>query len=139
LAEIVMDQLELRLAKCRAVARAELMRHAFDRRAMVHLQFVASQHLPNRTVVLEAKTRLAELTPRQREIMELVVAGSPNKIIAANLRISQRTVESHRASIMKKTGANSLPALTRLALLIDGAGAQELLALTPIQHRPRRK
>jgi DNA-binding NarL/FixJ family response regulator len=64
-----------------------------------------------------ASTHFANLTPRQREIMELVLAGHPNKIIAADLGISQRTVENHRASIMKKTGAKSLPALVRLAMI----------------------
>ena len=59
---------------------------------------------------------LASLTARQRQIMEMVLAGQPSKIIAANLAISQRTVENHRASIMKKTASKSLPALARLAL-----------------------
>jgi two-component system CheB/CheR fusion protein len=63
-----------------------------------------------------AATHLADLTPRQREIMALVLAGAPSKNIAADLGISQRTVENHRASIMKKTGSKSLPALARLAL-----------------------
>jgi two-component system CheB/CheR fusion protein len=63
-----------------------------------------------------AANHIAGLTPRQRQIMELVLAGKPNKIVAADLRISQRTVENHRASIMKKTGSKSLPALARLAL-----------------------
>ena len=48
--------------------------------------------------------------------MTRVVAGQPSKNIAADLAISQRTVENHRASIMRKTGATSLPALARLAL-----------------------
>ena len=56
------------------------------------------------------------LTARQREIMELVVAGHPSKNIAADLRISQRTVENHRASIMRKTGSTSIPALVRFSL-----------------------
>jgi two-component system CheB/CheR fusion protein len=64
----------------------------------------------------EAATgHLATLTSRQRQIMEMVLAGHPSKNIAADLGISQRTVENHRASIMKKTGAKSLPALARLA------------------------
>jgi two-component system CheB/CheR fusion protein len=59
---------------------------------------------------------IANLTPRERSIMELVLAGHPSKNIAADLDISQRTVENHRASIMKKTGSKSIPALVRLVL-----------------------
>ena len=66
-----------------------------------------------------AATQVAELTPRQRQIMDLVLAGHPSKNIAADLGISRRTVETHRASIMKKTGARSLPALARLALAAE--------------------
>jgi two-component system CheB/CheR fusion protein len=63
-----------------------------------------------------AATRLAGLTTRQRQIMERVLAGHPNKNIAADLGISQRTVENHRAAIMHKSGSKSLPALVRLVL-----------------------
>jgi len=69
--------------------------------------------------------QLALLTPRQHQIMELVLAGHPSKNIAADLGISQRTVENHRASIMKKTGSTSLPALARLALAAAWEGADE--------------
>ncbi len=71
-----------------------------------------------------AATHLAGLTPRQREVMERVLGGQPSKNIAADLNISQRTVENHRAAIMKRTGSKSLPALARLALLASG-GAEE--------------
>ena len=64
----------------------------------------------------EAAASLAGLTGRQREVMAMVLAGHPSKNIAADLGISQRTVENHRASIMRKTGTRSLPALARLAL-----------------------
>jgi DNA-binding CsgD family transcriptional regulator len=73
-----------------------------------------------------AADHIAGLTPRQREVMELVLAGRPSKNIAAQLCISQRTVENHRASIMKKTGSKSLPALTRLALFATASGADGL-------------
>jgi two-component system, chemotaxis family, CheB/CheR fusion protein len=63
-----------------------------------------------------AADRLAKLTPQQRRIMDMVLAGDPSKNIAADLGISQRTVENHRAAIMIKTGTKSLPALARLAL-----------------------
>ncbi len=64
----------------------------------------------------EATERMANLTPRQRQIVDMVLAGVPSKNIAADLGISQRTVENHRASIMRKTGAKSMPALARLAV-----------------------
>jgi two-component system CheB/CheR fusion protein len=69
-----------------------------------------------------ASAHLASLTARQREVMDRVLAGEPSKNIAADLGISQRTVENHRAAIMKRTGSKSLPALARLALLASGGG-----------------
>jgi len=68
-----------------------------------------------------ATDRMAGLTLRQRQILAMVLAGSPSKNIAADLGISQRTVENHRASIMRRTGARSLPALARLAVAADPA------------------
>lgn len=64
----------------------------------------------------EAQGHMAGLTPRQKQIMTLVLAGHPSKNIAADLGISQRTVENHRNQIMTRTGCKSLPALARLAL-----------------------
>jgi two-component system CheB/CheR fusion protein len=72
-----------------------------------------------------AATHLAGLTSRQREVMDRVLAGQPSKNIAADLGISQRTVENHRASIMKRTGSKSLPALARLALVAAGGAEPE--------------
>ncbi len=74
-----------------------------------------------------ATEHIASLTPRQHQIMGMVLAGHPSKNIAADLKISQRTVENHRASIMRKTGVKSLPALARLAL-----------AATPRREEPDR-
>jgi len=64
----------------------------------------------------DAAAVLARLTPRQYEVMEMVLVGSPSKNIAADLHISQRTVETHRAAIMKKTGAKCVPDLARFGL-----------------------
>jgi two-component system CheB/CheR fusion protein len=63
-----------------------------------------------------AVTRIAGLTEREHTIMDLVIAGHANKEIAARLGISQRTVENHRAGVMTKTGAASLPDLVRLVI-----------------------
>jgi two-component system CheB/CheR fusion protein len=66
-----------------------------------------------------ASGHVALLTPRQHQVMDLVLAGHPNKNIAADLGISQRTVENHRASVMHKMGAKSLPELARHALAAE--------------------
>ncbi len=66
---------------------------------------------------------IADLTPRQKQIMDMVLAGQPSKNIAANLGISQRTVENHRAEIMKRTGSKSIPALARLAVAASSENA----------------
>ena len=63
-----------------------------------------------------AAERIAGLTPRERDVMSLVVKGRPNKIIADDLGISQRTVENHRAAVMKRTGVATLPDLIRLVM-----------------------
>jgi two-component system CheB/CheR fusion protein len=69
-----------------------------------------------------AAQHLAGLTVRQRQVLDLVLAGHPSKNIAEDLGISQRTVENHRASIMHKTGAKSLPELARLAVAAEPIG-----------------
>ncbi len=63
-----------------------------------------------------AAARLALLSPREREVLEGLLAGLPNKSIAYDLAISPRTVEIHRARVMDKMGARSLSELIRLAL-----------------------
>jgi two-component system response regulator FixJ len=64
--------------------------------------------------ITRARKRLQTLTPRETEVMEKVVQGHANKVIALDLGVSQRTVELHRARVMHKMGVRSLAELVRL-------------------------
>ncbi len=64
----------------------------------------------------QARERLSRLTPRERDVLRLLVIGKPNKIIAHELAISPRTVEIHRARVMDKVDVKSLSELVRLSL-----------------------
>ena len=64
----------------------------------------------------ELAARYATLTHRERQVMELVVKGASSKAIGRLLNISQRTVESHRAAVMKRMGATSLSELIRAVM-----------------------
>ncbi|TNM63605.1 CheR family methyltransferase [Aliirhizobium smilacinae] len=66
-----------------------------------------------------ARKTLSVLTTRQRQILDRILRGQPNKIIAAEMKISQRTVENHRASIMRRTGSTSLPVLLRIVVAAE--------------------
>jgi two-component system, LuxR family, response regulator FixJ len=69
----------------------------------------------------EIRARIAALTQRERDVLEGLVAGHPNKIIAFKLEISPRTVEIYRANLMTKMKAGSLSELVRMALVVGPA------------------
>ena len=64
----------------------------------------------------EIRQRIAQLTPRERDVLQAMVTGHPNKMIAHLLQISPRTVEIHRARVMEKMNARNLSHLVRMAL-----------------------
>jgi two-component system response regulator FixJ len=69
------------------------------------------------------RQRRDSLTPREREVLALVTSGSANKVMAADLGLSQRTIEIHRARVMEKMGASSVAQLVRMVMDLDGTGA----------------
>ena len=69
------------------------------------------------------RERLDSLTPREREVLTLMMRGMLNKVMAAELGVSQRTVEIHRARVMEKSGAASLAQLVRMVLDVESASA----------------
>ncbi len=65
------------------------------------------------------RERLESLTPRERQVLSLMTRGMPNKVMAAELGVSQRTVEIHRARVMEKTDAASLAQLVRMVIDVE--------------------
>ena len=79
------------------------------------------QDAENRNIVArraEVHHRLESLTPRERQVMDMVVDGAANKVIAIDLTLSERTVEIHRAKVMEKMGARSVAHLVKLHLAL---------------------
>ena len=68
--------------------------------------------------------RLESLTPREREVLPLVVSGLPNKQVAAEIGTTEATIKVHRSQLMKKMGADSLPELVRMAEKIGIHGSK---------------
>ena len=68
----------------------------------------------------DLRQRSASLTPREREVLEHVVDGKANKVIAIDLGLSERTVEIHRANVMEKMGARSVAHLVKMHLTLGG-------------------
>jgi two-component system response regulator FixJ len=77
---------------------------------------LASEDREQRNAVRDIKARLETLTPREHQVMDMVVAGNANKVIAIDLGLSIKTVEFHRAHVMEKMGAESLADLVRMVL-----------------------
>src|SRR5579871_340526 len=99
---------------------ADFIEKPFDDAALLDAIRIALEARPATTAEgsarREAEARLAELSPRERDVLRGLVAGKINKVIAHELGISPRTVEVYRANLMAKTGARSMSELMRIAL-----------------------
>lgn len=67
----------------------------------------------------DVQQRYATLSPREQEVFAMIVRGQSNKQVAAQLELSEKTIEIHRAGVMRKMKADSLPALVRMAIDIE--------------------
>ena len=90
-----------------------------DRALLVSIRTALARDRPNPEPDGEIAARLQRVTAREREVLELVVAGYSSRAIAERLGNSVRTVENHRASIMEKMQATSTAQLIRLVLSVD--------------------
>ncbi|RLJ16237.1 DNA-binding response regulator [bacterium endosymbiont of Escarpia laminata] len=84
-----------------------------------HALSLDEQQRDHQSQLAEIATRLARLTPREHEVMEMVTSGKANKEIATTLGVSAKTVEAHRARVMEKMEAGSLAKLVRMAVLAN--------------------
>ena len=99
----------------------------FDDERLIESIQRAAERIPEASSAVDdavaIRCRIDQLSERERQVMTAVVAGLPNKTIAFNLNISPRTVEVHRASVMSKMQARSLPELVRMTLASDSEKA----------------
>jgi two-component system, LuxR family, response regulator FixJ len=93
-----------------------------DQDLIDRIQRALERDARNRTALAQhsrIRERLESLTPREREVLTLMTRGKPNKVMAAELGVSQRTVEIHRARVMEKSGAESLAHLVRMVMDLE--------------------
>jgi len=92
-----------------------------DQELIDKIQHAMEQDARNREKLTDHQEilgRIESLTPREHQVMEMVVAGNANKVIAIDLGLSQRTVEIHRARVMKKMAADSVSQLVQMVMRV---------------------
>jgi two-component system response regulator FixJ len=105
----------------------EFLEKPFERSALlkaIEEGFVhAANDVRDQSITTDALTKIGGLTPRERDVLDGMVLGRPNKLIAFDLSIATRTVEVHRANLMQKLSARSLSQALRIAFAA-GLGAE---------------
>ena len=101
----------------------DFLQKPFDAQHLIDRVLMALQRDRDNRSALQKNSlmrqRLESLTSREREVLRLLANGKPNKVMAADLGLQQRTVEIHRSRVMKKMGAPSLAALLRMLVDLD--------------------
>ncbi|HEY5021044.1 MAG TPA: response regulator [Gemmatimonadaceae bacterium] len=99
-----------------------------DQELLDRVQRAVAKDRENRVALSQhsrIQTRLESLTPREREVLDLMTRGKPNKVMAADMGISQRTVEIHRARVMEKMEASSLAQAVRMMMDLNATVAAD--------------
>jgi FixJ family two-component response regulator len=94
-----------------------------DQDLLDRINAALTQDAENRQAIerhADLRRREESLTPREREVLGLIVDGKANKVIAIDLGLSERTVEIHRANVMEKMGARSVAHLVKMHLTLSG-------------------
>ncbi len=115
--------IEMAVAAIKAGAHDFLEKPFDERRLVASIEAAMAAHTGQQSALqelAELRARLAELSERQRQVMDLAVRGRTNKEIGITLGISPRTVEIYRAKVMERMGARTLADLVRIALAMQG-------------------
>ena len=111
----------------RAGAIEFLQKPYYEHELLDHVRRALAEDAERRSVLEERDLvlqRFARLTPRELEVLDLIVEGCANKVVANRLGVSQRTVEVHRAHVMQKTDASSFAHLMKMAMVLREAESE---------------
>ena len=102
----------------------DFIEESFDEaRLLASIRDAVERHweqMSNAVEIEQLRSRFNSLSPRQHQVMELIVAGLSSKAIGMRLNLSAKTVDDHRVCVMERIGARNLAELVRMAITIEG-------------------